>query len=295
MATQDIDYAGRQGQNAIFGDRMVGQRFPDVTVQFQYNISNRDVTTTTSGTGAASHSQGVATISTGAGVGKCELESVEPLRYQTGFDGYALFTAAFSGGTIDVGLAGTTAPSILQPSQPVHMDATRLSGSGEATVKTCSWSAGRIGGGTTDTSARPFAAANIKSGITTETNIISLQNASTFQGFTNRIVVEGTIFSCASDGTKTATVYIKQGVTLGGTPSFSDIDATNSVASIDTAGTTVTGGSTVLAIPLAKVDSRVLDMTPFRFRLYPGQTMTFSAESSSATEIDIGLNWQELF
>ncbi len=51
----------------------------------------------------------------------------------------------------------------------------------------------------------------------------------------------------------------------------------------------------VLAIELGKSDSELINVQPLDLRLYPGETMTFSAESASATEAFIGLDWAELF
>jgi len=37
-----IDYVGRQGLNAVFGEQIVGQRVPDILVQFRHGISTFD-------------------------------------------------------------------------------------------------------------------------------------------------------------------------------------------------------------------------------------------------------------
>lgn len=95
------DYAGRQGRNTVFGDTITGQRRPDILVQFQYGISTADVTVTSTGTGVASATNAVATISTGASAGTLDMESVSVLRYQPGFDGETMFTAAFSAADAD--------------------------------------------------------------------------------------------------------------------------------------------------------------------------------------------------
>lgn len=377
----EVDSAGRQAFNAIFGDRVSAGRTPDVLVQFQYGISSYDVTAATSGTGAASASNAVATLTTGAGTGSASLTSVSSVRYQPGFDGYAYFTSAFIGATalsfvrragasddvqaitfsgksadvditkiniyrISYGWLGvapnvlevyngivdgwvvvgvfsvlnfSVVPSVYQPALPVQARVSRTNGeegvceigifdtnngyfiratgpNGETALKSCSWSAGRIGGAVgTLPSDRPFGATNSKTGVTTETAILSVKNAAIFQGQTNRVVAEVDIVSLACDGTKAATFRLKKGVTLGGSPSFSDVDATNSVSSVDTAGTTVSGGTTVLPVQLSKVESKFVGLGGYKILILPGETLTITASSSVSSDVSAAIRWRELF
>lgn len=210
-------------------------------------------------------------------------------------------------------------PSIFQPSLPIKASVSRTDGQSgvceiglfdadngyfirasgpddETTLKTCSWSAGRIGGATgTLPSDRPFGAVSSKAGITTEVAILSIESAATFQGQTNRVVSEVDIVSLAADGTKAVTFRLKKGVTLGGSPSFSDIDATNSVSSVDVAGTTVTGGTTILPIQLAKVESKFVGLSGYKVLILPGETLTITASSAVASDVSAAIRWRELF
>jgi hypothetical protein len=91
------DGAGRQGMNTVFGDAIVAGRETQINVQFQYNISTYDVTTTTVDTGTVTQSEHTAIVSTGSGVsGSATVHSVDSLRYIPGHEGYALFTTIFS-------------------------------------------------------------------------------------------------------------------------------------------------------------------------------------------------------
>lgn len=376
----DTDAAGRGNFNAIFGDKVVSEREPDILVQFQYNIATDDVTTATSGTGAASHSTATAILTTGASTGAASLISVDVVRYQPGFDGYAYFTAAFSGsdagsvariglfdatdgmfiehsggvaycvrrtGTADdkiaivkpfkaadldytkiniyrisygwLGVAPIafevysglvdgwvvlhafevlnkqTTPSINQPSLPLTASVTRTSGSGAITLHTCSWSAGRIGSHGVLSSDRSFGTSRAKAAVSTETAILTVNNAATFQGKANRVVIEVDAVSFASDGSKTATFNLKRGATLGGSPSYADVSANSSVASVDVAGTTVTGGTNLLPIQLAKVDAIFIPTTDLHIKLRPGETLTISASSAAASDVVASIRWRELF
>ena len=382
----DRDYIGRQAFNAIFGDRVVASRTPDVLVQFQYGISTRDCITALTGDGAASASSAVATLTAGSSsTGTASVRSIHTMRYQPGFDGYAFFTAAFSASTagayqkigifdtangfyigqvngefgygfqtggvdtftpvtlgtgtmkwnefdptkinifrINFGWLGvapdffevyaTSAngwcligkvevantqlmPSIVQPVQPIRAEVGRTSGSGAVTLKTVSWSAGRIQSFTGPLpSDRGNAISANKSGITTEKNVVTIKNATTFASLTNKISSIIDFISASCDGTKPVTIKLKVNATLGGAPSYTDVDASNSVMSYDTAGTTVTGGTQVLSFQLATNGSeRILFGDALDIHIMPGDTLTFSATSTNSAHVFIDVRWRELF
>lgn len=90
------DGAGRQGMNTVFGDAITAERQTQINVQFQYNISTYDVTTTTIDTGTVTQSSHNGIVSTGGGIsGSATLQSIDNLRYIPGHEGYALFTTQF--------------------------------------------------------------------------------------------------------------------------------------------------------------------------------------------------------
>lgn len=90
-----VDFAKRQATNTAFGEAVVAQNTDQINVQFQYNISNYDVKKATAGTGSVAHSQGVASLFSGTGVGSATIESRASVRYVTGHQCQAHFTEAF--------------------------------------------------------------------------------------------------------------------------------------------------------------------------------------------------------
>lgn len=384
------DYFGRQAQVAIFGDQIVSTRLDDISVQFQYNIASKDVTSIVTGSGVVEH-DGVNMMrvqaGAGAAAGTAKATSVDCVRYRTGHDIYALFTCRWSapivGGKQYIGLFDGTdgvalgynglgfgslfrsasvdtftddnnfsRTSLLPNSSgfilnPLYINLFRLnlgylgiapiiwevyggiskgwipfhimeftnqqlsthltnpilpmrvevesSGNGIVDIHTPSWNAGVTIDHQDEKADRFKTVRNSKTGITTETNIVTLKNQASFQGKANRIVTELTYISCSADGTKNVTIYLKKGATLGGSPSYSDLDAVNSVCQKDTAGTTITGGEIVFALELGKVDSRLIDLTNLHIRLQPGETLTASGTSASASDIAITLSEREMF
>jgi len=139
------------------------------------------------------------------------------------------------------------------------------------------------------------AVTNTKTSVSTETNILTIRNKSTYQGVSNSIVIQPDFVTLAVDGTKNALIRVYSNATLGGTPSYSDVRVNNSVVDYDTAGTTISDGILLAAFALDKAGSLSQSFREFDFYLNPGQTMTFSAESSANTEATVAISWAERF
>lgn len=144
-----------------------------------------------------------------------------------------------------------------------------------------------------------------KSSITTETNIITLKNATTYNGVTNTGMIRLNSLSVASSAATGIAVFrLKIGATLGGVPSYTTINGTtadagvtitsgNSVTSYDTAGTTVAGGTYVFSVSKDNPGSTIVDLTPYEIFIAPGDTLTISAFSSANSTVSASINWSE--
>jgi hypothetical protein len=187
-----------------------------------------------------------------------------------------------------------TGTHLAQPILPMRVEVAS-DGTAVVDVHTPSWNAGLVVDDQTKKADRNFSAKNSKAGITTETNVITLKNLATFQAKTNRIVTQLTYLSVSVDGTKNATIRLVKNTTLGGSPSYADQDATNSVTQKDVAGTTLTGGTEVFSIQLDKTGRQFVDLTPYHIRLQPGDIVTLGATSASSTDVFGSIGWRELF
>jgi hypothetical protein len=138
-----------------------------------------------------------------------------------------------------------------------------------------------------------------KTTVTTEVAILTIRNKSTYASKTNYI----DILLLASGGSIEASsvnnlgdLRLVKNATLGGTPSYSDINASNSVIEIDTAGTTVTGGRELEASLLAgKNDSVHAELSNRRIILAPGDTVTIAGSSVNSATMRAHITWRELF
>lgn len=131
--------------------------------------------------------------------------------------------------------------------------------------------------------------------ISTETNILTIRNKTTYQSISNAVQIQPDFLSIASDGTKNVTIRVYINTTLGGTPSYTDVSTNTSVVDYDTAGTTITGGTLVASMELAKNDSKEILFSEYDFILAPGAIMTFSAVSAANNDVSVGVSWQERF
>lgn len=372
------DFAQRQNINAMFGDKMVGRRVPDILVQFQYGLSANDVSETVSGTGVITSGNAVAQLSTGASTGKATLDSKKILRYQPGFDGYCMFTAAFSAGEagtshrfgifddqngawvgriagqltfgvrsagVDIpydininkhGLVDTNlniyritygwlgiapwvlevycglvkgwavvktheiagqqaVPSTEQPSQRMRAEVERTSGSGAQTIKSCSWSAGRIGTTGLLPSDRTRFAEGKHLTASTEQNIVTITAVNTLNGVENKVVSELLMMAGASDGTKEARLHLLKNATIVGSDTFTAVNSGESSILYFPDSSAITGGDPLVPMDLGKSDSANIDVSGYGIQLLPGERLTLTGESDGASEMVGSLLFKELF
>jgi hypothetical protein len=146
---------------------------------------------------------------------------------------------------------------------------------------------------------------SVKTGITTETNIISIQNCTSYNGVTNNSLIRLSFLSFGSSAASgNAFIRFKIGATLGGTPSYTTVNGTtadngvtitsgNSVASYDVAGTTVTGGNYVGGVTCDNPNSSAISLEPYDLFISPGEILTISGYSSVSSAISVALNISE--
>ena len=149
-----------------------------------------------------------------------------------------------------------------------------------------------------------WATDSLKNTITAEANLLNLRNCTTYNTVTNSGLIRLRSLSCATDnGNGNATIRLKKGVTIGGSPSFATINGTtadqgvtitsgNSIASVDVAGTG-TSGTTLFNVCLARNSTVVYDLSPFNLFITPAETLTVTAFSAASASIQVALNWNE--
>jgi hypothetical protein len=202
--------------------------------------------------------------------------------------------------TIHYANANTT-PSLYNPNMRGVFYVNNGAVASDLTVRTASMGYFIEGNTTIRDVHRPFfgTGKQQKTSVTTETAICTIRARSTYASKTNFIesMLVG-VSAAVEAGTANNLGYVRivKNATLGGTPSYSDINTNNSTVEIDTAGTTVTGGTELFGEGLAgKNDKFAFNFRDWQVIIEPGDTITIAAESANSATIDAALTWQELF
>jgi hypothetical protein len=190
----------------------------------------------------------------------------------------------------------TTNPSIFNPQLPLHAKVVNSGNTTNLTLQTASMSVVAEGPKVTTVGNRE-SVTNAKTGVGTSlTNLVALQNRTTFNSLTNRTMVRVDSVSIRDALKLDALVQLVRNPTLDGVPSFTNVDTTNSIAAFDVAGTTVTGGVTIMSFSVAAGTSMAVDLSPYNILIAPGDTLACAAlAESSTTDLRCSLNFIEEF
>lgn len=187
-----------------------------------------------------------------------------------------------------------TRPSVDNPSLPLCAHVTKTSGATDVVMRSASWLGG-VHGEDHSPGDRYDTGVVAATGISTEAVLINFHNVTTFQSKTNRVEVEGVRLSMSSEGNKPAIVKIYKNLTIT-SPSWTDIDATNSVLQTDTAGTVTPSNANLLfEYNLARSDSIIDDIRDMDMIIEPGETVTITGQSSVSTDLTFSARWREHF
>ena len=138
-----------------------------------------------------------------------------------------------------------------------------------------------------------------KTTVTTEVAVFTIRNRATYASKNNFIDVillgaSGSIE--ANSANNLGEIRIVKNTTLGGTPSYSNINTNNSVIEIDTDGTTLTGGKELdVGFLAGKNDSVRMELINNKITLSPGETLTIAGNSINSATINAHVTWRELF
>jgi len=138
-------------------------------------------------------------------------------------------------------------------------------------------------------------ASNTKAAVgTTVTNILTLRCREVYGTRVNLGRLMPVEVSASTDGNKGAILQIFKNATLGGTTDFSFINKTDSIAEIDTSGTTVTAGSPIISV-IVTAAGRDLNLQALNELILPGDTLTLamSVPSGGAADMNVGIIWEE--
>ena len=138
-----------------------------------------------------------------------------------------------------------------------------------------------------------------KTGVTSEIALFTIRNKSLYASKGNLISVNVLRLSLgieANASNNLGQFRIIKNATIGGTPSYADINTTNSLIDIDYAGTTITNGVELFSGDLAGKNDKILEnLKDYKIMLHPGNTITVAVQSANSATLNGSLMWKELF
>ena len=138
-----------------------------------------------------------------------------------------------------------------------------------------------------------------KTSVTSEIAIFTIRCKAMYASKTNfiEILLENVSSSIeANSANNLGVIRLVKNASLGGVPSYADINTTDSVVDIDTAGTTITGGKELFSFSLAgKNDKEIFDVLDLKILLLHNETISLAASSINSATVDASFLWKELF
>lgn len=194
----------------------------------------------------------------------------------------------------------STTPVVQNPTLPMYAAVSNGATTTDITIQTSMMSCftegqiDPIGQGLANSTA-----ATLAGDLTTETIVFTLINKPIFQGVENRVNILSNRIAISGNGAgaaKFTTIRVRLNTIIGGNPSFVDVSTPTSVASVDTAGTTISGGNLIASFNFSADFNAIIDLLGFSRELPPESTLSLTAEIDGGTsDIDASLNWDELF
>ncbi len=195
--------------------------------------------------------------------------------------------------TIEYANTATT-PSIMQPALPIMIESRNTGNTSNIEMKSSSV-AGFNQGSIADLGSTYSQESSAITAVTTERAVLSLKVNTTMNGIESYIPVVPLELSAAAEGT--GNNPIKFGVyidaSLGGAPSWTNIDASFSTVSYDVAGTAVSNGTKIGSYVVERNRGLQVNMREKNITLGRGQILTVTASSASSCDPDVALVWIE--
>ena len=146
-----------------------------------------------------------------------------------------------------------------------------------------------------NTIRRPFAISGTQSGVTTQTQILTVAVRYEFNDRTLNGILNPRFLSLASDSSKSTIFKVFRNPTVSGTTVHQYVDEDESIAIYDTGGTTISGGRALGTFLVGAGGGAVIDLTKENIELIAGDEIVITGQvvSGAASELTASLVWEE--
>jgi urocanate hydratase len=169
----------------------------------------------------------------------------------------------------------------------------------DLSIKIGSVTAGVVDGGGADPSSRTFTfeipSTTLIAGATTQ--LVTFRNKTTYKGLTNKVTSQLLLISSATDGNKPVKWGIQKNAVevTPGTATWNDVGPDSVMEYSSDYVANLATGSLLIPWNMSRVDSFFEDVEKFLLQLRPNQTATIYALCPTASDIELGIRWKELF
>ena len=205
--------------------------------------------------------------------------------------------------------AGTlTAPNFRNPSMPIAFEARNTTNTSAVVIKTASVGQFLEGPRVFLGPRSAIDGANLAIPATTQTSIVTLRNATSYNGLLNFSIAHLRQLSISANDTGTTKGCVNLRVVRNPTTSFTlfvpvngttadggvTITGGQSTMSSNAAALTVTGGTVIYTMTINIGGSNTMDVTPMDINIYPGDVLAICAYSTaSGPVVGVSATWNE--
>ena len=141
-----------------------------------------------------------------------------------------------------------------------------------------------------------FGAYGVSTGVTTESQLLSIQVRREFGGRANLGIVLPKILTLSTDSTKGAVFKIYISPTVNGNTIHNYVNQVQSICTYDTAGTTVSGGKLLSVYSVGPQGRITIDLDPLKYVFVTGDEIVITSQvtSGAASEMTASMTWEEV-
>lgn len=143
--------------------------------------------------------------------------------------------------------------------------------------------------------SRSFGGYGTATGVTTETQVLTVQVRREFGGRACNAILKPMVLSIGTDSNKGAIFRVLRNPTVSGTTAHAYVDQTESIALTDTAGTTVSGGRLLGVYSVGPSGRATISLADQNMYQISGDELVITAQvtSGAASEMTASLVWEE--